>query len=235
MKKIGLLSLALVLALGTLGIGYAWWDETLVVDATVGTGELEVIIRDGVYLHLDLPEHVTGTKEVDEDGKTATFTIDGLYPQEAGTNYKMPHVVRLSVRMDNVGTVPVKLKSATVSTCGSDAWDCMRAHLDVGGNFVGSSTRWGPGDALGLPGAPTRYHGIPFEELGDYIETACDGQVLEPGQFVRFHHPKDETDNDDSIYFWLDTLYMETGGKTNEFQDESLSFTITFEWEQFNA
>lgn len=43
MKKIGLLSLALVLALGTLGVGYAMWSDTLVIDGTISTGEVIVI------------------------------------------------------------------------------------------------------------------------------------------------------------------------------------------------
>jgi hypothetical protein len=40
MKKIGLLCLALVLALGTLGIGYAAWIDTITIHGQVTTGEL---------------------------------------------------------------------------------------------------------------------------------------------------------------------------------------------------
>lgn len=38
MKKIGLICLALVLAVGALGVGFAMWSETLVIDTTVETG-----------------------------------------------------------------------------------------------------------------------------------------------------------------------------------------------------
>ena len=38
MKKIGLLCLALVLALGALGVGFATWTDTLYIDGTVNTG-----------------------------------------------------------------------------------------------------------------------------------------------------------------------------------------------------
>jgi hypothetical protein len=41
MKKIGLLSLALVLALGSLGIGYAHWSETLQIKGTIATGDID--------------------------------------------------------------------------------------------------------------------------------------------------------------------------------------------------
>ncbi|HEY90743.1 MAG TPA: hypothetical protein G4O07_02820 [Dehalococcoidia bacterium] len=40
MKKVGILSLAIVLALGTVGVGYAMWDKTLAVEAVVLTGEV---------------------------------------------------------------------------------------------------------------------------------------------------------------------------------------------------
>ena len=42
MKKIGLICLALVLALGTLGVGFAHWSQTLYVDTTVKTGSVDV-------------------------------------------------------------------------------------------------------------------------------------------------------------------------------------------------
>ena len=41
MKKIALLSLALILALGTLGIGYALWSENLYIEGLAQTGELD--------------------------------------------------------------------------------------------------------------------------------------------------------------------------------------------------
>jgi len=42
MKKIGLICLALVLALGTLGVGYAMWSETVTIGTTVNTGEVSI-------------------------------------------------------------------------------------------------------------------------------------------------------------------------------------------------
>jgi hypothetical protein len=40
MKKISLICLALVLAMGTLGVGYASWTDTVYIDGTVDTGEV---------------------------------------------------------------------------------------------------------------------------------------------------------------------------------------------------
>ena len=42
MKKIGLLALAIVLALGTMGIGYALWFDDLTIDGSVETGTFDV-------------------------------------------------------------------------------------------------------------------------------------------------------------------------------------------------
>jgi len=46
MKRIGLLALALILALGALGVGYATWNATTTVEGTVTTGKVQVGIRD---------------------------------------------------------------------------------------------------------------------------------------------------------------------------------------------
>ena len=40
MKKFGLLCLAIVLALGTLGVGYAAWTDQIMINGTVGTGSV---------------------------------------------------------------------------------------------------------------------------------------------------------------------------------------------------
>jgi hypothetical protein len=46
MKKIGLLCLALVLALGTLGIGYATWSDNVTVSEEINSGELCIRFTD---------------------------------------------------------------------------------------------------------------------------------------------------------------------------------------------
>ena len=42
MRKIILISLALILALGSLGVGYAMWSDTVTVDGPVTTGTLNL-------------------------------------------------------------------------------------------------------------------------------------------------------------------------------------------------
>jgi len=60
MKRIGLICMALVLALGALGVGYAlWWDE-VTIEGTVQTGSVEISINatseTWVYKNLDTGE-----------------------------------------------------------------------------------------------------------------------------------------------------------------------------------
>jgi len=45
MKKIGLLALALVLALGALGVGYAAWTDTITIKGTVNTGNVDIVVE----------------------------------------------------------------------------------------------------------------------------------------------------------------------------------------------
>jgi hypothetical protein len=45
-KKIGLLALALVLALGALGVGYAAWEDSVTITGTVETGSVDIEIID---------------------------------------------------------------------------------------------------------------------------------------------------------------------------------------------
>jgi len=65
MKKIGIICLVLVMALGALGVGYATWSQTLTITEEVNTGKFCVGIRDA------------GT---DDDGPALTETGGVLYP-----------------------------------------------------------------------------------------------------------------------------------------------------------
>jgi hypothetical protein len=68
MKKIGLLCLALVLALGTLGVGFAHWSQEIVINQEVTTGEVKV----GVFGVATDPAEV-------EDKDICTVTVTNGY------------------------------------------------------------------------------------------------------------------------------------------------------------
>ena len=80
MKKFGLLLLAVVLALGTLGVGYAMWYEDLFIEGTVYTGELDV----GFYCpwgncYDDETKDYSSIARV-RDGKNLEITVTNAYP-----------------------------------------------------------------------------------------------------------------------------------------------------------
>lgn len=62
MKRIGLICLALVLALGTLGAAYAAWIDTVTISGTVQTGSLDLVVTrtngDDVYKRISTGELV---------------------------------------------------------------------------------------------------------------------------------------------------------------------------------
>ncbi len=53
MKKIGILALALVMALGALGIGYAHWTDTLEIEGDINTGWVDVNFHSQIDNDLD--------------------------------------------------------------------------------------------------------------------------------------------------------------------------------------
>ena len=115
MRKLGILCLAVVLCLATLGVGFALWSETLYVDAEVNTGDLDVCfgsavsLDPGTEIDRDKDKHV-GCTEVysyDEFGNLIPFVpcsdriaiiITKAYPCYSGG---------VDLTIDNIGTIPV--------------------------------------------------------------------------------------------------------------------------------
>jgi len=142
MRKIGLLSLALVLALGTLGVGYAMWSDTLVIKGDVTTGQVSVRIDsqyDNDINPLEDPCEagfwdVTGTspewvgnrytKNVAQT--TSTYDqIDGNWGKIIITNGYPSYWGSVIWDVHNDGTIPVKLWSANlteISFGGTPVW-----------------------------------------------------------------------------------------------------------------
>ena len=109
MKKIGIICLALVLALGTLGVGYAMWDKTLYINGTVNTGEvnLEILSASSDDVGIDPgKDKDVGSCTATVDGQTVVVTIENGYP----CYYTYVHFTA-----HNNGTVPVKLQAINIT------------------------------------------------------------------------------------------------------------------------
>jgi len=108
MKKIGLICLAVVLGLGALGVGYAYWSDILTINGTVATGEFDTNFKSGSIIPTDNEEEPpeVGTCEVSGVGdKTFTVTIGNGYPCYEGT---------VTFQIQNDGTIPAKISSIKI-------------------------------------------------------------------------------------------------------------------------
>lgn len=116
MKKIGFIILAVVLALGALGAGYAYWSQTLTVSGSVTTGTLEVGMQPGT-----IP-----APQPDAGGATYYMNHAGLLVEsgwwdtiEAGILHAYPgYSVTSELLVKNLGTVPAKVLKVNFTPTG---------------------------------------------------------------------------------------------------------------------
>ncbi len=130
MKKIGLICLALVLALGAVGFGYAHWSDQLYVEGTVKGGQLmvgftEVLINethenpnpppdylDGEYLGKDVGD-VTCVFEGYREGHTGKHGYEGVVVTI--TDAYPCYQVHITFVVDNLGSIPVIFEGVTIT------------------------------------------------------------------------------------------------------------------------
>jgi len=82
MKKIGLLALAIVLALGALGVGYAAWTDTIFINGTVNTGNVDINAKyfSGTDIYKDLSNDQLVTYFWLKDAAGALMWSSGYVP-----------------------------------------------------------------------------------------------------------------------------------------------------------
>jgi len=132
MKKMVLVCLALVLALGGLGVGYAAWTDTVTISGPVQTGSVNLsfgnvapIEPPGVTeYHIVNSDLVEGEYEGKNVGETTAYytdeewhgakkgyetlviTVDNAYPG---------YIVGITFRLHNIGTVPINVTEYVVT------------------------------------------------------------------------------------------------------------------------
>ncbi len=110
MKKIGILVLALVMALGALGVGYAQWTQNLNVTANVNTGNFRVILQD--FSPDGDSAGTTATYSIAHTDSSLTINVGNVYPGYDQTfNYKVA----------NWSSIPVSVVP-TEDTTGVPVW-----------------------------------------------------------------------------------------------------------------
>ena len=88
MKKIGFIILAVVLALGLMGAGYALWSQTLNIGASATMGTFDVNFTNATTPPAPDGTGGAATAVISDPGsaigKTVTLTVDNAYPQWTG-------------------------------------------------------------------------------------------------------------------------------------------------------
>ena len=128
MKKVTLLLLALVLALGATGIGFAKWSQTLYIDGSIDTGTFEVGVRDvGVMDQGPDPNMEPG---MNPEGKDVAYheSINGDYKcthdawgdfyhniYETINNAYPYYMSGTMLEFGNCGTIPAKIDDVTLT------------------------------------------------------------------------------------------------------------------------
>ncbi len=226
MKRSKFMIGALVLSMGLLGTGYAYWTDTLQVNTTVNTGKFDMeFVADSESVKAIEEDgknyvgkyKVTGEKVekitddsglvgtvMTEEGKDAnevvTFTAHNLYPTAR---------VEFNVGIKNAGTIAAKL--GTVATenikldTGNNTYlqEALSYKVQVGDN----------GEAVDAADST---------ELAGAINAAFDGIVVEP-------------QNDTITLKITATLNQVDAPHNNETQMDSATLTINFPWEQWNT
>lgn len=118
MKKVGLIALALVLALGTLGVGLAQWTETLDISGNAQTGELDVGFK--LFLGCETSPYVTLNPHMCYwwgcGVQSHTFTLDNVYPSfGSGSNPSSDSFFFVIYTAKNCGTIPAKVDQLNIT------------------------------------------------------------------------------------------------------------------------
>jgi len=204
MKKIGLLALALVLALGALGVGYAMWTDTVTINGTVNTGDLILGVadmgtndpNDGSPDPQCGPGHNEEKKDVayfESINGTPTADCQGYYESITETfNHVYPYYgPSVTVYVANCGSVPLKILSMTVTSfTGTDLTPWMSFTWEIynedGNLYSKDSGNWDAFvAAIGTPQiAGGKY--IRIEKTICFNETDGRGNLLPQNAFMKY-------------------------------------------------
>ena len=97
--RLGMLSIALLVSLCVMGIGYAAWTETVSIDGTVEMGYIEVVLSPGACS----PPEITCSVPAPH---TLVVTLTNAPPGTYACGFTIT----------NTGTIPVKIQSIAISS-----------------------------------------------------------------------------------------------------------------------
>jgi hypothetical protein len=166
MRRVKFLIVILVLSVMMMGIGFAWWNDTLTLAGTAETGSMNVHFeeQEGTVAG-DFPS-VAGSPYVSASiksvtAKQITYEVMNLFPSGAGS---------IKVKVKNDSTIPVKFNRAMISVAGDKA--VLKDYLDT---------------KVELYGTDRMTCNISLENLAEALNSLFCGITLNPGEAVYFN------------------------------------------------
>ena len=140
MKKLALIGIALIMALGSLGVGYAMWSDSVTIDGTVDTAALKIGI---VKMTADLiQDKDVATMDITYEGNLGAWQPPCAVPPEALTSAWDKAIITidkaypcLTVDLEgyvgSMSTIPVHIVSAVLSDpTGELTWEALVSDPD---------------------------------------------------------------------------------------------------------
>jgi len=196
--------LALVLALGGLGVGFAMWSETLTIDGTVNTGTFDVTFTAASWDDTGEEKDIGSGGVTGVPGDELVFTLTNVYPCYGGDLD-----FTISNSSSPLGTIPGHVDSVWFHAKGPGKYG---TEIDVHGNFVGSTIAFIACNRVELPVCSWLYFDLDNDCDADVSLHLKDGficsQIDPPGIGENGSatgtinvHIEQGADEDDTYYF----------------------------------
>lgn len=217
MKKIRLLALTLAAAIMLMGVAYAYWTDSLVIENSVTTGEMNVeftkymfkpSVDPGNYLEFN-PPITNGPTDV-PDPKLLRFELENLYPGAAYIAW---------AKLQNKGTIPAVFAGSVVGF-DTDAPDILKENI-----LVGLHCYLYKEDGTVKSQLPVKTD-VLLRDLQGALDEVFAGVRLEPGDYIALQGEG----ADEHMTYKLNPELTEDMG-----ENESIGFSVTINWKQHNA
>ena len=106
LNRIGILAMALLLALGAMGTAYGAWVDEIYIEGTLSTSSINASLTCGTPYYEGTPAETT---DIDCTGGSMTLTIDITNAQE-DVDYYCPFIVS-----NDTGSLPIKIESMSIT------------------------------------------------------------------------------------------------------------------------
>lgn len=219
MRKVKLLIAVLVCSVMMMGVGYAWWQDSITVATTVNTGDLNMEFKDGSSI-IEQSGYITGSFEFGEEEITETVTVRELKCCWPECNREHTHTIWCHIHNDSCYKEVQKPVSNTVDN--KKVLECTLNNLYPGASVV-----------LRIPVKNAGSIGAYFDKVtitdvagNDIGKLKC--ELIEEEGYTSEIKP-----NGTKAFKVRVTV---TDGKryNNDSQDSTATFKLNFFWKQFN-